>query len=369
MSADLNLIDELMNAAKLGALRTRTEILRHVTDLFIIKGSQLSEDEVLLFDDVIIRLTVEIEIAARVLLAMRLAPIPNAPPRTIYNLAFDDAIEVAGPVLRQSERLTDADLVKNARLKGQSHMLAISCRRKLAVPVTEILIERGDQQVLLNTAKNAGAKMSETGFSRLVSRARADETLAICVGERQDIPLQIFRQLLERASENVRMKLEVSRPDLSELIRETVASIAKRIETERFEQLAVPVADSGTSDSVDGIHDLKLRKIAQSGTIPDLAAMLGKICQMPAVFTENAMSQRRSEALLFLAKAHGISRSTVKAILEMRARHGLIPYSEIGPCLTGFEKLEAKTAQHILSFYRTHDSVSSTSHALSSKRH
>jgi uncharacterized protein (DUF2336 family) len=369
MSADLNLIDELMKLAKLGASPRRTEILRHVTDLFIIKGSQLSEDEVLLFDDVIIRLTVEIEIAARALLAMRLAPIPNAPPRTIYNLAFDDAIEVAGPVLRQSERLTDADLVKNARLKGQSHMLAISCRRTLAEPITNILIERGDQQVLLSTTKNAGARVSEIGFFRLASRAAADETLAVCVSERRDIPPQIFRQLLSRASEAVRIKLEAARPDLSELVRETVTAVADRIEIERLEKSTIPGSDPGASEPIDGIHDLRLQTIAQAGTLADLAVALGKICQMPAVFVENAIRQRRSEALLLLARAHGISQLSVKAILEMRAQLGLIPYNEIAQCLSGFEKLETATAQHILSFYRANDSVPRSNHAIPPKRH
>ena len=369
MSADLNVIEELMNTEKLGASPKRTEILRHVTDLFILKGPQLSEDEVLLFDDVIIRLTVEVEIAARALLAMRLAPIPNAPPKTIYNLAFDDAIEVAGPVLRQSERLTDAELVENARRKGQSHMLAISCRRALAEPITNILIQRGDQQVLLSTAKNAGAKVSEIGFFRLAGRAAADETLAVCVGERPDIPPQVFRQLLARAGETVRIKLEAARPELANLIRETVAAVADRIEIERLEKLTLPGPDPGASEPIDGIHDLKLRTIALSGTLADLALTLGKICQMPAVFVENAIQQRRSEALLLLAKAHGISRLTVKAILEMRAQHGLISYNEIAQCLSGFEKLETATAQHILSFYRASDNGSRSSYAILPKRH
>ena len=166
MSADQNLVGELMNIAKIGPSARRAEILSHVTDLFVLEGSRLSEDEIALFDDVILRLTVEIETRARALLSMRLAPIPHAPPRTIHKLAFDDEIEVAGPVLSQSERLTEAALIESAKLKGQDHMLAISRRRTLGEAVTDILIERGDQQVLLSTAQNAGAKISVASFSR-----------------------------------------------------------------------------------------------------------------------------------------------------------------------------------------------------------
>ena len=61
MSAEHNLVGELMNIAKIGPSARRAEILSHVTDLFVLRGSRLSEDEIALFDDVILRLTVEID--------------------------------------------------------------------------------------------------------------------------------------------------------------------------------------------------------------------------------------------------------------------------------------------------------------------
>ena len=51
------------------------------------------------------RLADEIEVAARAQLSKRLAPSDNAPVKVVKKLAFDDSIDVAGPVLRQSERL------------------------------------------------------------------------------------------------------------------------------------------------------------------------------------------------------------------------------------------------------------------------
>lgn len=367
MSADHNLVGELMNIAKIGPLARRAEILGYVTDLFVLRGAQLSEDEIALFDDVILRLAVAIETRTRALLSIRLAPIPNAPPRTIHKLAFDDEIEVAGPVLSQSERLTEAALIESAKLKGQDHMLAISRRRTLAEAVTDILIERGGQRVLLSTIQNSGARISIAGFSRLASLSEKDEVLAICVGERQDIPPRVFRQLIERASEIVRTKLRASHPGLSELIQQTVAEAAQRIETELTES---PIAfNGGEPYEVDSVKDLKLREVAQSGTLSDLTLTVAKVCQMSVVFVENAMQQRRSEALLLVTKASGISWSTVKMILEMRAEHGLIPYNEIAPCRLGFERIAQKTAQHIISFYRTREGKPDASQAPAPTKH
>jgi hypothetical protein len=55
--------------------------------------------------------------------------------------------------------------------------------------------------------------------------------------------------------------------------------------------------------------------------------------------------------------------------LERRAEHGLIPYNEIAQCRLGFERIEPKTAQHILSFYRTREEIAAASHASSPTKH
>src|SRR5262245_11789186 len=181
MNAALNLLNRVEDAISSGSLGRRSEMLRHVTDLFVLGAPQCSDDDVALFDTVFARLATEIERSARALLAVRLAPIPNAPPNTIRALAFDDAIEVAGPVLTQSERLDETALVENASTKGQGHLLAISRRRVLSEAVTDALVEFGDRQVVLSTAENPGARFSEAGFAKLVKRSDGDDPLALCV--------------------------------------------------------------------------------------------------------------------------------------------------------------------------------------------
>ena len=60
---------------------------------------------------VISRLAQKIETKARAELAHRLAPAENAPPKTVRMLARDKSIEVAGPILSLSNRLSYDDLV------------------------------------------------------------------------------------------------------------------------------------------------------------------------------------------------------------------------------------------------------------------
>jgi uncharacterized protein (DUF2336 family) len=229
MSETSSFILEVEQAITSGPLRQRLKALKRVTDLFVAGSGCYSEDQISVFDDVLLRLMALVEDEARASLARRLAQVPDAPPYTIRTLAFDDEIEVAGPVLSQSERIEDNVLVATARTQGQSHLYAISQRRTLSETVTDILIDRGDRRVVRSVAQNSGARISDAGFGKLVSRAGADDTLARSLGLRRDLPRHHFVKLLETASAAVREKLAEANPGVAAAVRTAVAEAASRI--------------------------------------------------------------------------------------------------------------------------------------------
>src|ERR1700733_3769349 len=190
-----SLLDELQTTLAHGTVARRVETLRRVTDLFINGAVDYSDQQIELFDDVFQCLIQHIETSAKALLSKRLAPIDSAPLQTIRALAFDDLIEVAAPVLSLSERLDDEALIETARTKSQAHLMAISTRRVLSGAVTDVLVMRGDDDVVLSTVNNPGAEFSERGFTRLVNRAEGDEDLATCIGLRPNIPRHLYLKL------------------------------------------------------------------------------------------------------------------------------------------------------------------------------
>ena len=139
-----SLLDELQSTLAHGTVARRVETLRRVTDLFINGANDYSDEQVGLFDDVFQALIDHIETSAKMLLSNRLAPIDTAPPLTIRALAFDDVIEVAGPVLSQSTRLDDKTLIENARSKSQAPMPVSRCRpRRIGPPSTTRIARLG----------------------------------------------------------------------------------------------------------------------------------------------------------------------------------------------------------------------------------
>src|ERR1700724_3254734 len=179
-----DLFSELEHAIAEGSAYRCADMARHVGDLFVTGVVRYSDAEIALFDQILMRLVAEIEQSARALLAEQLAPLTTAPPKLMRILARDDAIEVARPVLEQSERLDEPTIVATARTKSQQHLMAISRRKYLSEAGTDVLVERGNRDVLRSAAENAAAKFSEHGFSTLVTRSDADDELAACVGSR-----------------------------------------------------------------------------------------------------------------------------------------------------------------------------------------
>jgi hypothetical protein len=102
----------------------------------------------------------------------------------VRHLARHDDMHIAAPILTQSERLTEADLIEIAKTKSQGHLSAISERAVLNEPVTDALLTRGNQKVFHKLAQNPGASFSKSGFATIVKHAEGDDDLAEKVGRR-----------------------------------------------------------------------------------------------------------------------------------------------------------------------------------------
>ena len=137
---------------------------------------------------------------------------------------------MAEPVLADSPRLTGDDLIQVARTKGQGHLLAISGRRQLDEAVTDMLLDRGNRDVIHKLAQNSGARFSEAGFTTLVVKAETDERLAETVGGGSTSRSHLFEQLLLQATKTVRSRLlSLAPPETRREIRRVLGLVSKEI--------------------------------------------------------------------------------------------------------------------------------------------
>lgn len=175
-------------------MERRQSILRNLTSLFAEYAPRLGIDHVRAFDMVMLHLSRSMEEVARGELSRRLAPIANAPPRLIRDLAFDPAASVSVPTLEAAVLLTLDDLTAIARVCGQPQLMALSRRKILIELLTNIIVERGDAAVSRSVAGNPGARFSLEGYRQLFDRSLSDPELAARLGDRDDVPDILARE-------------------------------------------------------------------------------------------------------------------------------------------------------------------------------
>jgi uncharacterized protein (DUF2336 family) len=350
-----SLIDQLEGVLASKNLSKRAEVLHRVTDLFIHGSGKFSSEQIDLFDEVMNTLMENIELAARVAFGSRLARVSDAPGRVIRRLAFDPASEVAAPVLTHSTRLDEATLVQNAQTQSQGHLLAISFRESVPEAVTDVLVDRGNHEVIAGTAGNPGARFSTSGASNLVTRVQDNGDLTLCVWSRPDIPRQDLVRLFAQASDAVRAKLERADPRRAALIRAAVTEASELIQaTARAgsQTHAQAIAEVRALYTQGRLDEARLLGFVHEGVFDKTAVALSLMCEVPIGLIERALIQGEPEQLLVLAKAIDLSWETTKAILQQCAPRSGVTQEWFDLRYASFLRLQPKTAKTALQFYR-----------------
>ncbi len=335
--------------------------LWHTTDLLI--AGRYSDEEIWTFGEVIGRLADEIEVAARAQLAKRLARIDNAPANIIHKLAFDDLIDVAGPVLQGSQSLEPYALVANVCTKSQSHLLAISKRKSIGESVTDVLVTRGNQEVVNSVATNKGARFSEFGFLHMIKRAEGDSILAEQLGLRKDIPRHLFQQLIAKASDDVKKRLERERPGMLDEIQSSVADVTGALQSKlgpvsRGHFVAKRVV--ATQHRQGNLNEDNISEYARFHKLEEVTIGLSLLCAIPADVIERVLLDKNREMLLILAKAIDFSWETTMALLFLGAKDHRITTNELNSLETEFGRLNIETSRSVLQFYQSRKNTDAT---------
>jgi uncharacterized protein (DUF2336 family) len=345
---------DLEDAVSRGTAESCLRALWHATDILI--AGRYSEEQIWTFGEVIGRLAEDIEVAARVRLSNTLAPSNNAPVNVIKKLAFDDLIDVAGPVLQQSERLDTRALIANARSKSQQHLLAISKRKSIPHGVTDILVVRGTAAVITSVAANKGASLSSSGFSHLLQRSENDHILAEHVGLRKDIPRHLFQQLISKASDEVKQKLARERPGMGNQIRSAVTDVTGTLHA-RFgpasKNYFAAKRTVGKLHQYGDLNEDRIFEFAHSLKFNETAVALSLLCALPIDVVERALIDKNREAILILAKALDLSWTTTMSLLFLGAANYRITAGELDNMKREFLQLHVETSRKVLKVYQS----------------
>ena len=350
-----SLIPELDDIISRGDPARRADAARRVSELFLQGAASFRSDHVELFDGVLTSLVPHAEIAARADLAERLSMLTNAPRGLVGQLAHEDEIAIAGPLLRRSPVIDEKMLIEIASAKGQDHLLAMAERPTLSTDLTDVLVDRGDRNVVRRTAGNAGAAFSSTSYSTLIKRAGQDGVLTIRLGQRDDLSPAQLKELLTGSIDVVRRRLfQVVKPERQADIKQVMTVITGPSEHEERRDF-MPAQRTVLKLHREGmLGEGALLNFARAFKYEESVAALSAMTGVKVETLDRLISGDRHDPILIAGKAIDIEWATVRALILLRlGPNRTASPADIETARVNYARLMPSTAQRVVAFWKT----------------
>jgi uncharacterized protein (DUF2336 family) len=328
--------------------------------LFLQGASNFRAEHVELFDGVLIGLVPHTALASRVDLAERLSMLSNAPRGLVGQLAREDEITIAGPLLRRSPVIDQHALVEIARIKGQGHLLAMSERPTLAPELTDVIVRRGDREVVRRAAGNSGALFSNAGYSTLIKRSGQDAVLTLAVGQRADLSGERLKELLAGSVDVIRRRLfEVVKPDRQAAITRALGEISggpERVESGR--DFAPAQRTILALHAAGDLNEAALLGFAKAFKYEESVAGLSAMAAVKIATLDRLISGDRYDPILIVGKTIGLDWATVRALILLRlGANRIASPADIESARVNFARLMPSTAERVVGFWQTRQSA------------
>jgi uncharacterized protein (DUF2336 family) len=319
MSGEQSRLKQLITLAKEDSPEKRSSLLREITDVFMAAPDRYTSSEMQHFDVIMSKVTESVEAQLRREIAEKLADAPTAPKGLLRQLALDEII-VAEPVLKRSAALSEEDLIRVIRQRGQEHMKAITQRREIPETVTAELVGRGDKEVLVSLAGNKGARLNHETMEKLVEHARTIGELQAPMAGRYDLPPQLLTQMYFFVSSALKKEI-LKRSDMLDpaLIDEAVEANRQKILTSAVNeaQTGVDAARKFIRDRIahNTLNESLLKELIEQRKSTEFLFGFAHYIGVDTSTAQRVLGDRSWESLAIACRASGLERSTFAKIV------------------------------------------------------
>ena len=221
-----------------------------------------------------------------------------------------------------------------------------------------ILMDRGNQAVVHSIAGNSGAMFSEGGFGALLKAAQTDDKLAEKTGSRLDLPPDLLRELLLRATEVVRSRLLSRTPsEFQEEMRRALSAAAQVVDQESSKPRDFQAAKAFVEllREKGELSESALLEFARKRKYEEIAVALSLLSSASLEIVKPLMKSPRDDGLLIPCKAADCTWETVSAILAIKLPPGSAPKAGQEKLRIDFAKLSKPNAQRLLRFWQVRE--------------
>jgi uncharacterized protein (DUF2336 family) len=320
MWAARELLSEMDGKFAQASAAARVAKLSRILDLLAVVPSPMPTDLETIFDTVIQRLAADLEVSDRVQISRRIATMSNAPHGVLRQLAHDK-LPVARPVIAVAERLGTQDLVSVAESRGQPHMRVIADRPHLEPTVTDVLVVRGDQDVVSAVVSNTTASFSDNGLQELATRAVTDERLFEKLSNRDDIPVEKLNTLMKAAQ--VTLAAEMANLKAQQSLSDAVKA---------GDQTKIEGAATSLSNPVSGMDEAAVERLIALGSVAEehvaqfveekrvhaVCMCLAELARIEYAVADRLLHEEDAEGIIYLCRSLDFSWTTTRSMILMR---------------------------------------------------
>lgn len=349
-----NDIEQLYQLARDKTIAGRKSLVNAVSDLFFDSQELLTDREKALMTDILRQLLHDMEMSVRRELAERLATTENAPHELIITLA-NDKIEVAYPILRESELLHDTDLIEIIHHRALQHQLAIAMRKTLNESVTDALVETGHEDVIKTMLENPDAKLSKITMEYLVDQSKRVDSYQNPLLTRSDLEPVLVKRMYWWVSAAMRKHIvanfDIDPTELDSSLEATAKDLIDEASSE-LDKTSKSAEVANRLAEIDEISPQLLIEVLRQGEVPLFEAMYAKLTGLRPKLVRRIVYEPDGEALAVACKAVGIDKPNFASIFMLtrkaHAKDKVISPRELTPVLEFFENIKPESAALLL---------------------
>ncbi|WP_133723676.1 DUF2336 domain-containing protein [Oceanicaulis sp.] len=338
--------------------RARDLLTRRLADIVCLPSSQIAPQERWMVADVLDELLRGADVALRAKVSKRLAQQSEAPRALLRRLAHDE-FEVAEPLLRRSQALSDFDMMDIAQGSSALHRMELARRESVSETVAAALAAGGDMDVITTLLRNEGARLASQTVEVIVRVAAEHDAIARLLIRRPELrPAQALALFWSVSHDLRRMILDrfaASRQILQDAAEDVFPLAAREAEPDTAVQEALAYIDRRQRDrraaevtpygSLEGL----IERASQTGFTEELRAEAAVLANIQRDLLNRMIDDFGGEPLAILAKATGLSRQHLSELIEGSGRTDA--FNRVQQAILVFDTMSVDKAQTVLRYW------------------
>ncbi|NCC03696.1 MAG: DUF2336 domain-containing protein [Proteobacteria bacterium] len=249
-----------------------------------IENPVLSESELVLAYEVVRLMAKDVESSVRQALSENLRHAARLPHDVAVQLA-NDIESVALPILKESEVLTEKDLLEIISKGSANKQEAIATRAIVTPAISDALITQAGEKAVTKLMENIGAQISDTSYGKAIERFNSSEAVKEAMVKRPQLPITVAEHLTSIVSNQLRDYL-VSHHELS-------PSVAADLVLQSRERTIVEMVSGSTEQEMEKL----VGQMNSHGRLTP-SIVLRALCMGDVLFFEAALASLANIPLL-----------------------------------------------------------------------